>query len=61
MKFSVYAIYTASQYLGEVEANSEEDAKEKAEDMEAFVSLCHECARKVDLSDVNDFEVQKAE
>ena len=56
-RFAVYAIYTASQYLGTIEAESVEEAKELAEDMDASVTLCNECAGKIDLGDVTKFEV----
>lgn len=37
MKYNVYAIYTASKYLGEVEAESKEAAEEKVwDDPEKF-------------------------
>jgi hypothetical protein len=51
-KYRVAFHATASASV-EVEAESEEEAREEAYN-ELYVSLCHQCARQVDLG---DFEV----
>lgn len=54
--YRVSGTVTASKYLGEFEADSPEDAVEKAlESEEAHVSVCHQCAH-----DVSDPEIHEA-
>ena len=53
-KYSIVALYGASKYLGTVEAESAEEAKAKGEEMETYVSLCHQCAGEIDLGDCYD-------
>lgn len=60
--FRVYAQTTASKYLGEVEAEDEEEAIGKAwEELgkEAHISVCHACS-KIDFGDC-DIEVEEEE
>lgn len=46
-KYRVYAAVSGSKYLGEIEAENEEDAKDKALDLdEASISLCHHCSHQ---------------
>ena len=62
MLWHAYGIYTGSQYIGTIEAASEEEAKEKAEAMcDGVISLCHECSDQIDLSDLNEIQVNPAE
>jgi hypothetical protein len=49
MKWAVSVRYDASTTIV-VEASSAEDAKEKAM-QSAYVSLCHQCAKELDLGD----------
>ncbi|WP_371378853.1 hypothetical protein [Sporomusa aerivorans] len=52
-KFEVSAVFTASRYLGEIEAATEEEAEEKALEMfeeQLYASLCHQCAGEFDGS-----------
>lgn len=52
-KYSITFDATASKYMGEVEANSHEEAVKKAEEMfaeEASFSLCHQCS-DIDIGD----------
>lgn len=62
-KFAVYAVYTASKYLGEIEADSPDEAKSKAEETydDTYVSLCHQCSGKLDLNGDAEFEVEQIE
>lgn len=46
-KYRVTMFFTASKTV-EVEAETAEDAIEKAENEKSYVSLCHQCAREVD-------------
>jgi hypothetical protein len=44
-KWRCVGVVTASKYLGEVEADTEEEAKEKAFDLPSMsVALCNQCA-----------------
>jgi len=44
MKYHLYATVTGSKYLGEVEADSEAEAIQQAEELDTHVSLCHQCS-----------------
>lgn len=44
-KYHVHAAVTGSAYLGLFEANSPEEAKEKAEAEHELGNLCHQCSR----------------
>jgi len=62
MKYHVYGIMSASVLLGEYEADSKEKAIEMAEQNSSadwYPSLCHQCARKVDLGDIQDIEANE--
>jgi hypothetical protein len=59
MKYKVYGIMTASVLIGEYEAKTAEDALDMAnDDTEAdwYPSLCHQCAREIDMGDIYDTE-----
>jgi hypothetical protein len=58
MKYDVYAIATASKYLGQVEADSEESAQEKAWDLDISMSLCHQCS-DIDIGDAYEIQADK--
>lgn len=59
-RFRVYAIMTASKFLGEYEAETASEASDMAEkEADVWVSLCHQCAGEVDLGDVHDFQVEE--
>ena len=62
-KFSIYAQTVASKYLGEIEAETADEANEKASADDAMLnamtmSLCHQCST-IDLGDP-DFVVEEA-
>lgn len=63
MRYTVYVIATASRYIGEVEASSEEEAKEKGFELENcyIESLCYHCAGQVEIGDVYDVQVEPAD
>jgi len=49
MKFEVYELGHVTRYIGEIEADSKEEAIEAAYDHDNFhgtVGLCHQCARE---------------
>jgi len=59
-KFAVYAIYTASKYIGEFEADDKEAAIDRAvEDGDEYVSLCWECSKEIELNDMARFEAEE--
>ena len=63
-KYRVYAITMASKYVGDVEADSKEDAENKAWNMEDayFPSLCHQCASKMDFEcEIYEMQVEEIE
>jgi len=60
MKYRVYGIMTASCLIGEYEADSEDDAKAKAEsDGEAnwYPTLCHQCSTEVELEEIYETQI----
>ena len=58
-KFRVYATTHASQYIGEYEADTQNEAETMAENDVDF-SLCHQCS-KVDISDMWEFEIDEVD
>lgn len=61
-KYRAYAVVHSSKYLGEFEAASREEAEQMAwESDEAYVSLCHQCAREINDPDIVDIELEEVE
>jgi hypothetical protein len=65
-KWSVWGNYYASKFLGEVEAETEEEALKLAEDdagaeFDYMVCLCHQCADEVEIGDLDSFFVSPTE
>lgn len=59
MKFYAYAKVVGSKYLGEVEADNEEAAIEKAEQLDAtHISLCHQCSGQCEDAAVDEIVVE---
>jgi hypothetical protein len=63
-KYTVISVRCVSQHLGTVEADSQEEAEEKADEL--FIrkdagGLCHQCSRRYELSDVDEILVEKQE
>ena len=57
-KYTIWIEGTYSKRVGEIEANSEDEAIEKAcNELDGYVSLCHHCA-SIDLSD-GDFTAEE--
>lgn len=51
-KYRVYAIATASCFLGEFEAENKDEAIRKAQEEGDYASsLCHQCSHDVELGD----------
>lgn len=54
-KYRVYGAVTGGKYLGEFEANSPEEATQKALDSDAAnVSLCHQCCDQCEDPEIHD-------
>lgn len=54
MKYKVFATYSFEKYCGEIEANSEDEACELADELGMIPSeviLCHQCNREIKLRD----------
>lgn len=63
-KYSVYGIVTASKYLGEFEAESEDEAKEMASESDNnHICLCHQCSSELEVDDFSfhEFEVEETQ
>lgn len=52
-KYSVYGKVVATKYIGEFEADSEDEAIKMAED-EAYVSVCHQCSSEVEDPEIDE-------
>ena len=51
-KYRVYGVMSVTKYFGEIEADSQDEAVEIAENSdENHASLCHRCSRDIDLDD----------
>ncbi len=58
-KYAVFIVATASKFVGEFEADSEEEARDMAEENgEAYFSLCHQCA-SIDIGDIERMVVEE--
>lgn len=63
-KYRIYALATASWFVGEYEGENKAAAIEKAEnDQEADFSkiLCHQCASNVELGDYHEAQAEPVE
>lgn len=62
MKYNVFGIMTASTLLGVYEADSKEEAEEKAEkDPEANYNpgLCWHCSNDIELNEVYELQIKE--
>lgn len=61
-KYRIYAVYTVSKFLGEIEATSPEAAEEEVWQMDYYVGICHQCAGEIDVnSDPHTMQVEEAD
>lgn len=61
-KYRLYATVTGGKYLGEVEAENEEEAIRKGfEGEEAWVNVCHQCARQISDPEVTEITAELEE
>jgi hypothetical protein len=59
-KYRVCGVVAGSKYLGEVEAATEEEAKEKGL-KRAYVSLCHQCSGECSDPEIQEVNVELIE
>jgi hypothetical protein len=60
--YRVVGTVTASKYLGEFEADSEEEAIEMAlNSEEAYVSMCHQCSSNCEDPEIHEASAQLVE
>jgi hypothetical protein len=58
--WACYGIVTGSKYLGTVEAETKEEAEEKALELEStYIDLCHQCASECEDAEVHDIQVEE--
>jgi hypothetical protein len=53
-KWSVYGRVIGSKYLGTYEADSKEEAEDKAMEAKGSVSLCHHCSSECEDPEVDN-------
>ncbi|MFD2334653.1 hypothetical protein ACFSR7_35875 [Cohnella sp. GCM10020058] len=59
-KYSVYGYIRTSKFIGEFEAATKEEAEQMAWDSdEAYVSVCHHCARQVQDPEIISMDVEE--
>lgn len=59
MKYHVYAKVVGTKYIGDYEADSEEQAEEMA-GKDAYVSLCHQCSSECESPEIDGFVIEEA-
>lgn len=50
-KWNVSIAFSASKYVRGIEAETEEEAIEKAIEQEGFATLCHQCSYEIGIND----------
>lgn len=59
-RYAVYGIISASKFIGEFEADSKDEAIAKAQaEGDYHVSICHQCAREIDMGDIYEEQVSE--
>jgi hypothetical protein len=62
MKYRLYGAVTATKYLGEIEADSEEEAIKKGFELDSCsCSVCHQCSNEVDDPQIEDITAELIE
>ncbi len=60
--WNVYADVRGSKYLGEVEAETKEEAEKAAwSDLDFSISVCHQCSSEVEDPEVYEIVVEEME
>lgn len=61
-RYRVYGAVKATKYIGEIEADSKEEAEEKAWAMdEAYVSLCNQCSSEAEDPEIDELVIEEIE
>lgn len=61
-KYNVYATVTGGAYLGQVEADSKEEALRIADtQIDLSVSFCHQCTKYCENAEITDIQVEEEE
>lgn len=59
-KWGCYGVVIGSKFLGTVEAETQEEAQEKAEQLESnYVSFCHHCSSQCEDAEVREIVVEE--
>lgn len=62
MKWACYGTVKGGKYLGQVEADSEEQAKSAAANLDScWVSLCHQCSAECEDPEIVEISVEPEE
>jgi hypothetical protein len=62
MKYQIYGKVIGNKYIGEVEADSEEEAIEKGWELdEACVCFCHQCSKECEDPEISDLIAEPEE
>jgi len=59
MRYRVFALIAATKFLGTVEADSLEEAEDRAGDLDCSINLCHQCCTECDGADVTELVVKR--
>ena len=55
MQYALYAKVSGTKYLGEVEADSMEDAINKGYELDScYVSVCHQCSGEISDPEIDE-------
>ena len=58
--YYVYGVVSGGKFLGEVEAESKEEAERMGYELDAcYVSLCHQCAAEVEDAEVVEISAEE--
>lgn len=55
-KWNVSIVFAASKYVMGIEAETKEEAIEKAIDQDGYASLCHQCSEEIELGEIIEEE-----
>lgn len=60
MKYRIYGKVSGSKYLGEIEADSHEEAIEKGWKLDTcYCSVCHQCSKNLQDPEIEEIYVEK--
>lgn len=59
-KWDVWAAVVGSKYMGQVEAETEEEAQALGNKLDSHIGLCHQCSDEAEGLEVQDISVERA-